>query len=89
VLGEASYALYLTHEPAQAIIGHTLGAENAWLFFPLALSATLAAGLACHWWIERPLTAWVRMLVRPERGEGGRTEPDRSPPSQSPAGTAS
>jgi exopolysaccharide production protein ExoZ len=88
-LGEASYAIYLTHEPVQAIVGHTLGASNPWLFYPLALTATLIAGLACHRWIERPLTAWARTLIRPARAVGGRTGPDQSPPSPSPAGTAS
>ena len=89
LLGEASYALYLTHEPAQAIVGHALGANNPWLFYPLALSATLLAGLACHRRVERPLTAWARSLVRPARAVDGRTGPDQSPPSRSPAGTAS
>jgi exopolysaccharide production protein ExoZ len=87
VLGEASYALYLTHEPAQALVGHAIGAANPWLFYPLALAATLAAGLACHIWIERPLTRGARGLLRPARAAGGRTGPDRSPPSPSPAGT--
>jgi exopolysaccharide production protein ExoZ len=88
-LGEASYALYLTHEPVQALVGHALGAENPLIFYPLALAATLAAGLACHRWIELPATRAARSLVRRPRGGGGRTEPDRSPPSPSPAGTAS
>jgi exopolysaccharide production protein ExoZ len=88
-LGEASYALYLTHEPAQAVVGHVFGASNPWLFYPLALAATLVAGVACHVCIERPLTRAARALVRPSRALGGRTAPDRSPPSPSPAGTVS
>ena len=87
-LGEASYALYLTHEPAQAMVGHALGSSNPWLFYPLAFAATLTVGLACHLWIERPLTVWARALVRPARGLDERTGPGRSPPSRSPAGTA-
>ena len=61
-LGDASYALYLVHLPAQALIAHTLGAANGWLFFPVALIASIAAGLACHAWIEKPLIAWARGL---------------------------
>jgi exopolysaccharide production protein ExoZ len=59
-LGDASYALYLVHMPAQAVVKHTLGAANPWLFVPAALAASLAAGLACHLWIEAPLISWAR-----------------------------
>jgi len=87
-LGEASYALYLIHEPAEAVIGHTLGTTNPWLFYPVAVTAALGAGLACHRWIERPLTAWMRSFALRPRGDcaDGRTMPDRSPPSPSRAG---
>lgn len=59
-LGDASYAIYLAHLPAQALVAHTLGAANPWLFVPTALAASLAAGLACHRWVETPLIAWAR-----------------------------
>jgi len=89
-LGEASYALYLTHEPAEAVIGHTLGTGNVWLFYPLAIAASVAAGLACHRCVEGPLTAWTRTLVFRPAGDyaDGKTAPDRSPPSPSRAGRA-
>jgi exopolysaccharide production protein ExoZ len=59
-LGDASYAIYLTHLPAQAIIAHSLGWSNPWLFIPAALAASLGAGLACHRWLETPLIAFAR-----------------------------
>jgi exopolysaccharide production protein ExoZ len=89
-LGDASYALYLVHEPAEAVVAHTLGWTDPWLFYPAAFAAAVAAGLASHRWIERPLTRWTRSLFRRERDSAdGRTAPGRSPPSPSPAGKAS
>jgi exopolysaccharide production protein ExoZ len=92
LLGDASFALYLTHEPAQALVAHTLGWSQPWLFRPLAIVAAIAAGLACHKWIEKPLTAGLRRApnLRPGRAPAdGRTAPDQSPPSPSQAETAS
>ena len=59
-LGDASYATYLVHLPAQAVVAHTLGTANPWLFVPAALIASIGAGLACHRWVETPLIAWTR-----------------------------
>lgn len=59
-LGDASYATYLVHLPAQALVAHTLGTTNEWLFVPTALAVSIAAGVACHRWLETPLIAWVR-----------------------------
>jgi exopolysaccharide production protein ExoZ len=59
-LGDASYALYLVHLPVQALVAHTLGVTHDALFVPAALIASIAAGLACHAFIERPLIAWAR-----------------------------
>lgn len=82
-LGDASYALYLVHEPAQALVAHLLGWSQPWLFRPVAIVAAMVAGLACHRWVERPMTVWLRSasrlmpaLVRAD----GKTELDRSPP---------
>jgi exopolysaccharide production protein ExoZ len=61
-LGDASYALYLIHLPAQALVAHTLGAGNSWVFIPAALAASIVAGLACHAWIETPLIRLARSL---------------------------
>ena len=59
-LGDASYALYLVHLPATALVAHTLGWRNPWLFLPAALALSLGAALACHRWVERPLIALFR-----------------------------
>ncbi len=36
ILGDASYATYLVHLPATAVIAHTLGYAEPWLFIPAA-----------------------------------------------------
>jgi len=59
-LGDASYAIYLTHLPAQALVAHLLGTADGRLFVPLALAASLGVGLACHRWVETPLIALAR-----------------------------
>jgi exopolysaccharide production protein ExoZ len=59
-LGDASYAIYLVHLPATALIAHTLGYGRPWLFIPAAMAASIAAGLICHVWVEKPLLALLR-----------------------------
>jgi len=60
LMGDASYALYLVHLPAQALVAHTLGTANGWLFIPAAFAASIGTGLACHRWVEKPLIAGAR-----------------------------
>ncbi len=62
-LGDASYAIYLIHLPASAMVAHTLGVGDAWIFVPAALLMSIALGLACHLWVERPLLTWTRRLT--------------------------
>ncbi len=59
-LGDASYAIYLVHLPATAVLAHTLGYDRPWLFLPLALAISILAGLATRAWIEIPLLATLR-----------------------------
>ena len=59
-LGDASYAIYLFHLPAVAVVAHTLGFRNPWLFLPASLLAAIGAGLAAHLWVEKPLLGWTR-----------------------------
>lgn len=61
-LGDASYAIYLWHLPATAVIAHTLGYGRPWLFLPVSLAASIAAGLAAHRWVEIPLIAFLRRI---------------------------
>jgi exopolysaccharide production protein ExoZ len=63
-LGDASYAIYLVHLPATALIAHTLGYARPALFVPAALAASIAAGLICHVWVEKPATRWLRGVGR-------------------------
>ena len=59
-LGDASYAIYLCHLPATALVAHTLGVRPALVFAPLAAVASIAAGLVFHRAVERPLIAVAR-----------------------------
>lgn len=60
-LGEASYAIYLAHAPV--VYAATAGAlalapqlrQAPVLLFALVAAASLAAGVAFHLWVERPL----------------------------------
>lgn len=58
-LGAASYSLYLTH---YLVIEGLAGLVYAsrWWFPALAVAASLATGLACHRWLERPLLSLFR-----------------------------
>jgi exopolysaccharide production protein ExoZ len=62
-LGDASYALYLVHLPATALIAHTLGWRIPWLFVTVSTAFSVAAAIACHAWVERPLISLARRLV--------------------------
>jgi exopolysaccharide production protein ExoZ len=62
-VGDASYALYLVHLPATALVAHTLGWRLPWLFVAASMVFSIAAALACHRWVERPLIALVRRAV--------------------------
>ena len=59
-LGDASYSIYLFHLPATAVIAHTLGYARPWIFLPVSIIVSIAAGLAAHAWIEKPLLAAFR-----------------------------
>ena len=62
-LGDASYALYLVHLPATALIAHTLGWRDPWLFVAVSTAFSIAIALACHVWVEIPLIAMVRRIL--------------------------
>jgi exopolysaccharide production protein ExoZ len=60
ILGDASYAIYVLHLPATALVAHTLGYARPWLFLPAALAVSIAAGLAGRAWLEKPLLTFLR-----------------------------
>ncbi len=62
--GEASYAIYLLHLPATALIAHSLGWAHLWLFAPASLAASILAGLAGRAYVERPLLLALRRRFR-------------------------
>jgi exopolysaccharide production protein ExoZ len=70
-LGDASYAIYLVHLPATAVLAHTLGYDRPWLFLPLALVISILAGLATRAWIEKPLLTALREAPFPRLGPTG------------------
>ena len=59
-LGDASYAIYLCHFIAVAVVAGLIGPAPAWRFVPVAIVVSLAVGLVFHRWIERPLIAACR-----------------------------
>jgi exopolysaccharide production protein ExoZ len=64
-LGDASYAIYILHLPATALVAHTLGWSHPWLFLSAAMAASIAAGLAGRAWVEKPLLRWLRAARPP------------------------
>ncbi len=62
-LGDASYSLYLVHLPATALVAHTLGPRDPWLFLPAAMFVSLCAALACHHWVEKPLSTAITTRI--------------------------
>lgn len=64
LLGDASYCIYLFHLPATAVIAHTVGYADAGVFLPVSMVVSVLAGLAAHFWIERPLLARLRRPLR-------------------------
>jgi peptidoglycan/LPS O-acetylase OafA/YrhL len=66
LLGDASYSTYLSHPFALAAVGiilkrlhiHNLGLASTFIL----VIASLGAGLACYFALERPLTRWVGMV---------------------------
>jgi exopolysaccharide production protein ExoZ len=57
LLGDGSYSLYLVHWIVVALLAKALGAGNPWLFIPLAVAASLGAGLLARQALEKPLIA--------------------------------
>jgi exopolysaccharide production protein ExoZ len=60
VLGDGSYAIYILHLPATALVAHTLGWSHPWLFLTVSLAASIAAGLAGRAFVEKPLLRKLR-----------------------------
>ncbi|HEY0353821.1 MAG TPA: acyltransferase, partial [Enterovirga sp.] len=82
IVGDASYALYLTHPFVVRGLRRLIELANLdiavgpWPFVVLALVAALAASIGVHLLIERPVTAATRRLLEPR---SSRAEPRGSP----------
>jgi exopolysaccharide production protein ExoZ len=82
IVGDASYALYLTHPFVVRGLRRLIELANLdiavgpWPFVALALVAALAASIGVHLLIERPVTATTRRLLEPR---SSRAEPRGSP----------
>jgi exopolysaccharide production protein ExoZ len=61
-LGDASYAIYLCHMPVVALVFAGLGTTPVWVFAPVAILASVVAGLIAHRFVERPLIAVCRAI---------------------------
>ena len=61
-LGDASYSIYLVHLPLMAVAARALGWANLhWaLSLTLLVGGSVAAGIAYHAWLERPLLQALR-----------------------------
>jgi exopolysaccharide production protein ExoZ len=69
LLGEASYALYLTHffvmiAYAKLLNSTVLGEYTQTAVIPFVVAACIAVGLTTHLVVERRLLAWTRSLER-------------------------
>ena len=70
MLGDASFALYLIHQPVMAVAsrlmrdGLTAASLNPVLIFSILVGLSLCAGLALHRWVERPLVGWFNRRSR-------------------------
>lgn len=81
-VGNASYALYLTHLLAIGALWQVLlacglaEALPAWIEFAAFMAASVAFGFAASWGVEAPVTAFTRrLLVAAGRWIGARTPP--------------
>ncbi|MFI4976044.1 MAG: acyltransferase family protein [Caulobacterales bacterium] len=63
-LGDASYAIYLCHLPATALVAHSIGSGRTMVFVPIAIMASVTTGLLFHLSIEKPMIQLCRAMPR-------------------------
>jgi exopolysaccharide production protein ExoZ len=77
LLGDASYALYLSHpfslDVVELVVGHSMPrrlAEQSWFapsYLLLGFLGAIVAALVFYRLIERPVTGWLNAKVRSSR----------------------
>ncbi len=84
-LGDMSYAIYLIHPfvirgiAEMAVRTGIAGLIGPWGFVVAALAGTLVAASVVHFFLERPVTAWVRRRLTRTRSAGPVSSPGRPP----------
>lgn len=63
-LGDASYALYLVHNPLISVTSRIARIHPTWWFGMIAIPASIAAGFAYHWLVEKPAIRLFRRGLR-------------------------
>lgn len=73
-LGDASYSIYLWHTMAISVVVKftTVTALPAPVTVLLAIGSGVAIGLACHEWLEKPVSAFFRSRRRSRSGGSSR-----------------
>ena len=61
-VGDASYSIYLCHWPVIAAAAKFAGNSNPWLFVPLTVATSVAAGLLVRPALEKPMIRLLRRL---------------------------
>lgn len=60
LLGAASYAIYLVHNPVQSLVARVLQKGDSWfLTFTICCLAGVALGVLYHLFYERPILRWL------------------------------
>jgi exopolysaccharide production protein ExoZ len=82
LMGDASYALYLSHPFALKVPEliwkrlHLFGSLTSDLiYFTVCLVSAAALGIGVHWWIEQPILRWLR-----DRSASSRVSAERAIP---------
>lgn len=62
-LGDASYSIYLTHVVVTEALFHVMDTRQ-FIYMPIAVATSLAVGIACHLFVEKPLLTLFRSRPR-------------------------
>jgi peptidoglycan/LPS O-acetylase OafA/YrhL len=65
ILGDASYAIYLVHDPVISVVMRLARAIAVqwWVALPICAAASLIAGFAYHFWFEDPVRRYLARRI--------------------------